>query len=85
MVCSNYDPDPRKNVFKIGIVYRPESIVCVFNSTRPQGCVKRNNKVIFKEKGEGWVCRRKTIVLYVGCIQNFKNRKFQYKLSASYG
>ena len=27
MVCSNYDPDPRKNVFKIGIVYRPSSIV----------------------------------------------------------
>ena len=59
MVCSNYDPDARENVCKNGIVHRlssivygPESIVWVFNSTRPQGCVKRNNKVILMRLGQ---------------------------------
>ena len=67
MVCSNYDPDPRKNVCKNGMA------------------ISQTINKHFKEKGEGWVCRRKTIVLYVGCIQNFKNRKLQYKVSTSYG
>ena len=80
MVCSNYDPDPRKNVGKNGMARRVDdnsSIIFIYH-------LPTINKH-FKEKGEGWVCRRKTIVLYVGCIQNFKNRKLQYKVSTSYG